>query len=143
MDRVRDQAFQDHISAHSRPVTPVPGESQLSTSVSINYSLLMTKAESIIKTPRFPNWESNFGQLTNASSVPNISFNNCSQCVQNFHSPTDLHNSAPDPLHRLKFPKATNLTHINIMIILSRMLFQIIPSVILRILKPGSFMTKL
>ena len=89
----RDHAFRVQSSSHnpSVPVTqPVPGESQLSTSVSINYSPLMNKAESIIETHRDPNWESIFGQLTNSKSVPNISSNNRFQCVQNFHSPTDL-----------------------------------------------------
>ena len=56
--QARDQAFRVHNPTYnfSGSVTPVPGESQLSTSVSIDFSLLMTKAEAIIETPRDPNW---------------------------------------------------------------------------------------
>ena len=79
---------------------------QLSTSVSIDYSSHLTKDESIIETSRDPHWNLNFGRLTNASSVPNISSNNCSQCVQNFHSPTDLHNSVPDPPSQTQISKS-------------------------------------
>ena len=76
--RARDHAFQVHSASlnPSGPVTPVPGESQLSTRVSIDYSSLLTKDESIIETPRDPHWNLNFGQLTNTMSVPNISSNN-------------------------------------------------------------------
>ena len=74
MDKARGQTFQVHSSSHnpSGPVTPVPGEIQLSTSVSIDYSSLLIKDESIIETPRDPNWNLNFGRLPNEMSVPNI-----------------------------------------------------------------------
>ena len=100
MVQARDQAFRVHYPTnnYSVSVTPVPGESQLSTSVSIDYLSLLTKDESIIETPRDPNWDLNFGRLTNEISLPNISYNNHSQCVQNFHSPTGLQNSVADPL---------------------------------------------
>ena len=116
----RDQAFPvQHTSTnYSGPVTPVPSESLLSPSVSIDYSSLLTKDESIIETPRDPNWNLNFGRLTNETFVPIFS-NNHSQCVQNFHSPTGLHISVLEPPHKLKGPKVINLTHINITIILS------------------------
>ena len=84
-----DTLVAGQLSNFSGRVTPVPGESQLSTSVSIDYSSLLTKDESIIETPRDPNWNLNFGQLTNETFVP-ISSNNRSQCVQKFHSPTCL-----------------------------------------------------
>ena len=66
-------------------------------SVSIDYSSPLTKDESIIETPKDPNWYLNFGQLTNKMSVPNIFTNNHSQCMKNFHSPTGLHSSVLDP----------------------------------------------
>ena len=119
----RDRVFQVQSSSHnpSGPVTPVPGESQLSTSVSINYSSLLTKDESIIETPRDPNWNLNFGQLTNETSVPNIFSNNRSQCVQNFHSPTGLHSSVPDPPPQTQSSECNISDYVNFTIILSRM----------------------
>ena len=94
----RDQAFrvQQSPSNSSRPVTPVPGESSLSSSVSINYSTPLTKPESIIETPTDSDCTLNLGQLINEEFVPNLS-NNCSQCVQNFNSPTDLQSSVTKP----------------------------------------------
>ena len=61
--RARDHAFQVHnnTSNPSGPATLVQGESQLSTSFSIDYLSLLTKDESIIETPRDLNWNLDFG----------------------------------------------------------------------------------
>ena len=57
VDRTRDHNFRVLASSllTNGPVTSVPGEIHISTSDSINYSSLTTKAESIIESPRDPN----------------------------------------------------------------------------------------
>ena len=111
----RDYAFQVHSTTPnpSGPVTPVPGESQLSTSVSIDYLSLLTKDESIIETPRDPNWNLDFGRLTNETFVLIIFSNNRSQCIQNFHSPIDLQSSVPKTPSQTQSSKRnkSNLCH--------------------------------
>ena len=61
--KARDHAFlvQHNTPNPNGPVTLVPGESQLLTSVSIDYSSLLTSEESIIETPRDPKWDLNLG----------------------------------------------------------------------------------
>ena len=106
--KARDHAFWAHSTTPnpSGSVTLVRGESHLSTSISIDYLSLLTKDESIIEIPKDPNWNLNFGQLTNETSVPNIFSNNRSQYVQNFHSPTGLHSSVPDSLSHTQSSKS-------------------------------------
>ena len=96
--QARDQAFWVQSSTYnpSGPVTPVPGESVLSPSVSIDYSALLAKPESIIETLRDSNWTLDLGRLINEEFVPNLS-NNCCQSVQNFNSPTKLQSSVSKP----------------------------------------------
>ena len=89
--RARDHAFrvQNSTSNSSGPVKPVPGESLLSPSVSVDYSNLLTKPEVILETPRDPNCKFKFGRLTTQMIVPNSSkSNNRPQSDQNFDSPT-------------------------------------------------------
>ena len=58
----------------------------------------MTKDESIIETPRDSPLESYSGSA-NEVFIPNIFSNNRSQCVQNFHTQTNLSTSVlPNPL---------------------------------------------
>ena len=99
-------AFRVSFSTHfSRgPTSSVPGESQLSTGVSIDYSSLMTKDESIVETPGDSNWKFNLDRLTNETCVPNNFSNNSSPCVQNFHTQTDLPSSVlQNPLQTKSF----------------------------------------
>ena len=97
-DRTGDHNFQVLASSllTNGPVTSVPGEISISTSDSINFSSLMTKADTIIESPRDTVWKQNFGRLSNSQSVPNFTSSNHFQYEANSHSPTNLSNLIPN-----------------------------------------------
>ena len=107
--RARDHAFrvQNSTSDSSRPLKPVPGESLLSPSVSVDYSNLLTKPEVILETPRDPNWKFNSGRLTTSMFVPNSSYSsNGPQSVQKFNLQTNLQSPVIKPHPQTQWSKS-------------------------------------